>query len=132
MHLYSALSVLKIGCDLLLKEEHAALDTMYGHGGFFKTEGVGQNILAAALDVPVTVMSTAGEGGAWGVALLAAYRVRGNGAPLESWLKTDVFGEEAGKTVQPDPEAVAGFNAYLDRYVKGLPIERASVDCYKG
>lgn len=136
VHLYASLSVLKYGMDLLLKGEGVGLDEMYGHGGLFKTKGVGQKILAAALACPVTVMSTAGEGGAWGVALLAAYladaeKARKGGeavVSLSDWLAGEVFGGQKGETIAPDPEDVAGFDAYMDRYVKGLAIERAAVD----
>ena len=136
VHLYASLSVLKYGMDLLLKGEGVKIDKMYGHGGLFKTKGVGQSILAAALDCPVTVMSTAGEGGAWGVALLAAYVVRNGGLALDEWLNKEVFhtddaSADTGETIAPDPADVAGFDKYMERYIEGLKIERAAVDHLK-
>lgn len=130
VHLYSSLSVLKYGMDLLLKQEGAALDTMYGHGGLFKTKGVGQKILAAALNCPVTVMQTAGEGGAWGVALQASYMLNGQGRSLPDWLDEDVFTGQQGETIEPDPEDVKGFDEYMERYIRGLAIERAAIDSF--
>jgi len=104
---------------------------MYGHGGLFKTKGVGQGILAAAIDAPVSVMSTAGEGGAWGMALLAAYMVcKSEGETLEAYLADKVFGGETGDSMQPDPKDVEGFNKFLEGYVKALDIERAAVKSY--
>ena len=116
--------------DLLLKQEGAALDTMYGHGGLFKTRGVGQKILAAALNCPVTVMQTAGEGGAWGVALQASYMLNGQGRSLADWLDEDVFTGQQGETIEPDPEDVKGFDAYMEKYIRGLAIERAAIDSF--
>ncbi len=127
VHLYASLSVLKAGMDLLLKQEGVKVDNMMGHGGLFKTKGVGQSILAAALNTPVTCMTTAGEGGAWGIALLAAYAVRGEGLALDAWLNRRVFAAAEGETIRPDPADVAGFDAYLARYEKGLSIEAAAV-----
>ncbi len=131
-HLYASLSVLKIGMDLLLKNEGVKVENMLAHGGLFKTEGVGQRILAAALDTPVTVMATAGEGGAWGMALLAAYMVcrmkadkeKADAMTLAGWLESDVFSQDAGRTLLPDPEDVQGFNDYIAGYEKALPAER--------
>ena len=100
---------------------------MIGHGGLFKTRGFGQSILAAALNTPVTCMTTAGEGGAWGIALLAAYSVRGQGKSLDQWLNEKVFADAKGETIQPDPADVKGFGEYLERYEKGLQIEAAAV-----
>ncbi len=103
-----------------------------GHGGLFKTKGVGQSILAAAMDVPVTVMETAGEGGAWGIALLAAYmREKKDGESLGDYLNNRVFAGEKGETLAPDPEDVKGFDAFLARYTEGLAIEHAAVDHLK-
>lgn len=129
VHLFTALGALKIGMDILLKQEGVRLDEILGHGGLFKTEGVGQQIMAAALDVPVSVMATAGEGGAWGIALLAAYMTNRSGnESFEAYLNDRVFAGKAGVTVQPDPADVAGFEAFMKRYMKGLAIERAAVD----
>lgn len=127
--LYATVGVLKIGNDILLKEEGVKVDRLTGHGGLFKTKGVGQQVLAAALDSPISVMETAGEGGAWGIALLAAYAVRGGGVSLPDWLDEVVFAGNAGETIAPDPAAVAGFNAYMETYKSCLPVEEAAVNC---
>ena len=128
-HLYSSLSALKLGLDILLDEEHVRIDRMYGHGGLFKTKGVGQRIMAAAIGAPVSVMETAGEGGAWGIALLAAYMVcRSGGETLENYLSDRVFAGRLGEALEPDPSDVAGLRAFIDRYQRGLSIERAAVD----
>lgn len=128
-HIMSSLSVVKTGMDILLKEEKAKVDKIYGHGGLFKTKGVGQSILAAAMDAPVYVMETAGEGGAWGIALLASYLVNKNeNEKLPEFLERAVFAGAEGEKVDPDAEAVKGFEEYIERYTKGLAIERAAVD----
>lgn len=127
-HLYSALATLKIGLDIL-EEEHVAVDRMYGHGGFFTTKGVGQSMMAAAMNTPVHVMETAGEGGAWGIGLLAAYMRKGiPGETLAAYLEQKVFSGEMGSEVLPDSEQVAGFHAFMDRYKSGLDVERAAVE----
>ena len=127
-HLYSAFGALKVGCDIMLKEEGVKLDSITGHGGLFKTERVGQSFLAAALGVPVTVMKTAGEGGAWGMAILANYLItKEEGETLESYLDEKVFKGQEGVTLAPNPEDEAGFEAFTARYVKGLPIVREAV-----
>ncbi|MGN0142077.1 MAG: xylulokinase [Roseburia sp.] len=128
-HLYASLSTLKIGCDILFKEEKVKVDQIYGHGGLFKTKGVGQSILAAAMDAPVAVMKTAGEGGPWGMALLASYMVRKEeGETLESYLNKRVFAGENGTVMQPNPADVAGFDAYIESYKKALAAEKAAVE----
>ena len=110
--LFSALGALKIGLDILFEQEKVEIDQILGHGGFFKTEEVGQKLMAAAMNVPVSVMETAGEGGAWGIALLAAYRVnQSTGESLESYLKDKVFAGEKMLKVEPDAADVAGFEA---------------------
>lgn len=102
-HLYSSLATLKYGLDILFKEEHVTLDKLMGHGGFFKTKGVGQRIMAAAADVPVSVMETAGEGGAWGIAVLAAYRKdKKPGQSLSDYLNEQVFADAKAETMEPD------------------------------
>ena len=132
VHLYTALGALKTGLDILFKEEGVEADEVMGHGGLFKTKGVGQSIMAAAMDVPVTVMETAGEGGAWGIALLAAYmKEKKEGESLGDYLNNRVFAGEKGETLAPDPEDVRGFDAFLARYTEGLAIERAAVDHLK-
>ena len=128
-NLYSALATLKIGLDILLKEEQVPLDTMYGHGGFFKTPVVGQKMAAAAMNAPVTVMETAGEGGAWGIAILAEYMIaREAGEELPDYLDKKVFAGMTGSTITPDPEAVVGFDKYLEDYKAGFAIEHAAVN----
>jgi len=127
-HLFSALASLKIGMDILTEKEKVRLDRLMAHGGLFKTPLVGQRFLAAALGVPVAVMSSAGEGGAWGIALLAAYRTQKRpGQTLAAWLDSGVFAGNAGASLAPDPVDAASFAAFMRRYVAGLPVERASV-----
>jgi sugar (pentulose or hexulose) kinase len=129
VHLFSALGALKVGLDILFEQEHVKIDQIRGHGGFFKTKEVGQKIMAAAMDVPVTVMETAGEGGAWGMALLASYMLhKEKNEPLEAYLSNKVFAGESYTTIAPDPGDVEGFSAFMERYIKGLVIERAAVD----
>jgi sugar (pentulose or hexulose) kinase len=129
MHLFSALGALKIGLDILFEQEQVKIDQILGHGGFFKTKEVGQKIMAAAMNVPVSVMETAGEGGAWGIALLAAYMLHKTmNEPLEAYLSNKIFAGENGTTIAPDQGDVAGFTAFMARYKKGLVIERAAVD----
>ena len=126
--LLSALATLKIGLDILAGEQ-VAVDRLLGHGGFFKTPKVGQSILAAAAGAPVSVMETAGEGGPWGMALLAAYRVnRGEGESLEDYLANKVFAGAQVSTLAPEQADVDGFEAFMARYRKGLAIERSAVD----
>ncbi len=131
-HLYSAFGALKVGCDIMLKEEGVGLDRITGHGGIFKTEHVAQSYLAAAIGAPVTVMQTAGEGGAWGMAILANYRItKESGESLENYLENKVFAGQEGVTLAPDPEDVKGFEAFAERYVDGLPIVREAVRSLK-
>ncbi len=130
--LYAAVGVLKIGNDILLKEEKVKVDRISAHGGFFKTPGVGQRILAAALNSPISVMETAGEGGAWGIALLAKYRVDNpEGLSLEDYLDKRVFNGDAGVEVVPSDSEVEGFDRYVANYKACLPIERAAVEAKK-
>ena len=132
VHLFSALGALKIGMDILLKEEKVQLDEILGHGGLFKTEGVGQKIMAGALNVPVSVMNTAGEGGAWGIALLASYMInKENNETLDDFLNNKVFANQEVATIHPDQVDVTGYELFMDRYVKGLAIERAAVENLK-
>lgn len=128
-HLYSALSTLKAGMDILQKEERIGVDRITGHGGLFKTPQAGQRILAAALNAPVSVMETAGEGGAWGIALLAAYmRCKKEGETLDEYLKERVFAGRTAVCAEPDARDVAGFDRFLEAYLRCLPVERAAVD----
>ena len=132
VHLFSSLGALKIGMDILFEQEKVKLDQLLGHGGFFKTKEVGQRIMAAAMNVPVSVMETAGEGGAWGIALLASYMLhKAKDEPLEAYLSDKVFAEENGMTIAPDPRDVAGFAAFMERYKKGIVIERTAVDALR-
>lgn len=129
VHLFSALGALKIGLDILFEQEQVKVDRLLGHGGFFKTKEVGQKIMAAAMNVPVSVMETAGEGGAWGSALLASYMLqKAAHQTLEGYLSSKVFAGETGATIRPDQRDVAGFAAFMKRYKTGLAIERAAVD----
>ena len=127
-HLYASVGVLKIGNDILFNEEKIKVDRITGHGGLFRTKGVGQRILAAAINSPISVMETAGEGGAWGIALLGSYLVNNEKKQsLADFLDESVFVGDAGIEVSPTPEDVAGFNAYIESYKAGLPIEEAAV-----
>ncbi|WP_239082632.1 xylulokinase [Actinoplanes teichomyceticus] len=127
--LYSALATLRIGMDVLQKAESVRLDRMFAHGGLFKTEGVAQRLLAAAIDTPVSVGNLAAEGGAWGIAVLAAFhRTRTPGQSLDDFLNTSVFAGAQLDTVDPDPADVAGFDAFMRRYVAALPVQQAAVE----
>lgn len=123
--LYAAVAALKLGIDLLVEREGVETDRLLGHGGFFKTEGVGRQIMADALGVPISTMRTAGEGGPWGMALLAAYMCRkADGESMEDYL-SKVFVRAESQTSRPDPAGQEGFAAYLKRYTACLPAERA-------
>ena len=127
-NLYATIGVLKIGNDILLKEEKVKIDRITGHGGLFKTAGVGQRILAAAINSPISVMETAGEGGAWGIALLASYLVNNaKNENLADFLENTVFAGETGVEIAPTAEDVEGFNKYIATYKAGLAIEQAAV-----
>lgn len=127
-HLFTALGALKIGMDILLKEEGVEIDSLLGHGGLFKTKGVGQSILAAAVNAPVSVMETAGEGGPWGMALLASYMLRREeNESLQDYLANKVFAGSEGTSMDPDPKDVAGFEEFIERYKKGIAVEQAAV-----
>lgn len=131
-NLYTSLGALKVGLDILLKEEGVAVDRITGHGGLFKTKGVGQKILAGAMDATVSVMKTAGEGGAWGIALLASYMIqKEEGESLADYLQNKVFGGDEGEKMDPDPDDVKGFDEFIKRYKAGFPIERAAIDVLK-
>ncbi len=127
-HLYASVGVLKIGNDILFKKEKIKVDRITGHGGLFKTKGVGQRVLAAALGSPISIMETAGEGGAWGIALLASYAVNNDKRlSLAEFLEKNVFAGNSGTEIAPTAEDIAGFNAYIEKYKAGLPIEEAAV-----
>ena len=126
-HLFSSLGALRVGMDVLLKDEGVQLDSMFAHGGLFKTKGVAQGFLAAAMDTPVSVGDLAGEGGAWGMALLASF-VRAGGGDLAAWLATEVFVGAEVETMTPVQADVEGFDTFMERYRAGLVIERTAVD----
>lgn len=131
MHLYSALATLKSGMDLMIKEEGVKVDEMLGHGGYFKTKGVGQQIAADAMNAPVSVMETAGEGGAWGIAVLAAYLVtREDGETLPDYLNNKIFAGQKGSKLDPIPENVQGFEKFMDQYMKGLAMEKEATGLF--
>ncbi len=127
-NLYASVGVLKIGNDILFNEEKIKVDKIMGHGGLFKTKGVGQRILAAAINSPISVMETAGEGGAWGIALLGSYMVNNpKGLPLADFLDEIVFAGHSGEEIVPTADDVKGFNKYIENYKKCLPIEETAV-----
>ena len=129
VNLFTALAALKVGLDIMLKEEGVRVDRIFGHGGLFKTKEVGQKIMAAAMNAPVSVMETAGEGGAWGIALLASYMLhKENGESLDAYLQNKVFAGQTGEEMQPSQADVDGFDVFIERYKKGFSIERAAVE----
>lgn len=129
LQLYSAVSVLKYGLDILFKEENVPIDKMYGHGGFFKTKGVGQRIMSAAMHAPVSVMDTAGEGGAWGIAVLALYSVfRKTGQSLPDYLEKEMFSDTKGETLEASKQEMDGFDAYMERYCAAFPVLQSAID----
>lgn len=124
--LYSALATLKIGMDIL-ENENVAIDKLLGHGGYFKTPVVGQRLMAAATNAPVSVMQTAGEGGAWGMAILAAYMSqKAQGETLETYLDSKVFANQPVTTIEPNKEDIDGFNQFMKNYIAGLEIEKSA------
>ena len=128
VNLYTALGALKTGMDILKREEGVQSDRIMGHGGLFKTKGAGQQIMADAMEIPVAVMETAGEGGAWGIALLAAFMQEKNGRTLDQYLAEAVFQDSEISVLNPEEEGVAGYRSFMERYTKGLSIERAAVE----
>ena len=132
VNLFSSLGALKIGLDILFEQEKVKIDQILGHGGFFKTKEVGQKMMAAAMNVPVSVMETAGEGGAWGIALLAFYMShKETNESLEAYLSDKVFASQNVTTIVPSQKDIDGFRAFMERYKKGLIIERTAVDALK-
>ncbi|EHI97877.1 Carbohydrate kinase, FGGY [Clostridium sp. DL-VIII] len=129
-HLFTSLGALKIGMDILLKDEGVKLDKLLGHGGLFKTPIVGQEAVAAAVNTSVSVMKTAGEGGAWGIALLASYlkEKENHSISLPEFLSKRVFAGYVAEEVKPEQKDVDGFEQFMKRYKKGIPIEQAAVD----
>lgn len=131
-HLYSSLGAVKLGLDILLKDEHMAVDRIMGHGGLFKTKGVAQRYLAAAVHAPVSVLETAGEGGPWGMALLALYMIeKEDGETLEDFLEKRIFADMASETVEPDEKDIEGFEKFTSRYSDNIDIMRTAVETLK-
>ena len=132
VQLYTCFGAMKLGMDILTKEENVKIDKILGHGGIFKTKGVAQSILSAAINVPVVVMETAGEGGAWGIALLALYldKKQENNS-LEEFLNNTIFGEAEAITIEPNENMVIGYEKFLENYKKGLTIEQEAVEYLK-
>lgn len=127
-HLLSALATLKIGLDILTREEKVPVDKLYGHGGFFKTPGVGQKLLSAAISAPVSVMETAGEGGPYGMALLCAYMLwKQDGEALEDYLDNKVFGSAKTSTIMAEQSDIDGFNAFLTKYKNTFEVEKSAL-----
>ena len=132
LHLSSALGALKVGMDILIKKEHVAIDKIYGHGGYFTTKGVGQKLLAAAIDTPVSVMETAGEGGPWGMALLASYLTwKGEDETLQNYLEGKVFAENAGTSEEPDAKDIEGFEKFIENYKGAIAVEKTASEVIK-
>ncbi|WP_394548078.1 xylulokinase [Priestia aryabhattai] len=128
-HLFTAFGALKIGMDLLVKEENVKIHSILAHGGLFKTPVVGQKMMAAAINTPVSVMDTAGEGGAWGMAILSSYMLnKSENESLEDFLDEKVFKEVTAQEIYPDELDVKGFEAFIKRYKKGLVIEKAAAE----
>ena len=121
--IYTAFAAMKLGIDTLVKEEKVSIDRVVGHGGIFKTPGVAQKILAAAIHAPVAILETAGEGGAWGIALLAAYLSKASELSLEDYLDKEIFGEYQAREIEPDPSEEAGYEEFICRYRKYLEAE---------
>ena len=127
--LYGAIATLVIGMEMLAEEEQVESDKLLGHGGYFKTAGVGQQILADALNIPISTLETAGEGGPWGMALLAAYmKNKTEGESLEDYLTNRVFATAKTTVKEPTPEGVAGFKAYMQRYKAALAAQTAAAN----
>ena len=124
--LYSSMATMKLGMDILA-DENVVIDSLTGHGGLFKTPGVGQRYMAAAVGAPITCTETAGEGGPYGMALLAAYSQYAD-EPLESFLREKVFADARSVTLAPDAADAEGFNAFLEKYRRGLNVERSAVE----
>ncbi len=128
-HLFTSLGALKTGMDILFKKEKVQVDSILGHGGFFKSKTAGTKIMAAAMNTPISVMETAGEGGAWGIALLASYmKNKENGESLEAFLSEKVFAGFAGNQTKPDKEDAEGFEVFMKRYLAGLEIEKKAAE----
>lgn len=131
-HIYSALATLKLGMDILVQKESVTVDQILGHGGFFRTEYVGQQLMADALTIPVSVMESAGEGGPWGMALLASYQInKKDNQTLEEFLTDEVFNKLDYTSVDPKEKGIENFEYFMEKYVKMLEVERAAVNNLK-
>ncbi|MBC2037384.1 xylulokinase [Listeria booriae] len=130
VHLASAFGAMRMGLDIL-KQEQIQIDTLVGHGGIFKTPEVGQRVLAAAMRAPITVMDTASEGGAWGIALLAAYMKSNTEQSLATFLAQEVFKDDRGVTLEPTEDEMAGYELFLNRYREGIEIEKQAIEKLK-
>ena len=126
--LFTALGALRTGMDILFDKENVKIDSLTGHGGFFKTAETGLTVMSAALHTPVSALETAGEGGPWGMAVLASYLVNGGGKTLDAWLAEKVFATSKKTTVSPKQDDIEGFNKFFERYTKGLAIEKAAIE----
>lgn len=128
-HLYSAFAAMKLGVDILLQQEKVSIDSILGHGGIFKTQGVAQKILASALNIPIATMDTASEGGAWGIALLANYlNAHSQGISLENYLGNQIFNQTQISVISPDPEIHLGYQKFIQHYQQGLSIVQTAVE----
>ena len=125
--IYSTMATLKIGMEIL-EQENVQLDCLMGHGGLFKTPIVGQRLMAGAMNTPVAVMETAGEGGAWGIAVLAAYASDNSGKPLEAYLEEKVFSKYKSSVIEPCAEDVNGFKEYMKLYKNGLAVQKSAAE----
>ena len=125
--LFTALGALRTGMDILFNQENVKIDRLTGHGGFFKTQEAGLTAMASAMHTPISLMETAGEGGPWGMAVLASYLVNGKGKSLSDYLEQNVFATAKTKTFEASKEDQEGFNRFFANYTKGLDIERAAI-----
>lgn len=125
--IFSAMATLKIGMEIL-EQENAEINCLMGHGGLFKTEFVGQKLMAGAMNTPVAVMKTAGEGGAWGIAVLAAYAFDNCGKTLEAYLNDKIFCKYKSVTVEPDKKDINGFKEYMKLFKAGLSVQKAAAE----
>ncbi|HLS03926.1 MAG TPA: FGGY-family carbohydrate kinase, partial [Actinomycetales bacterium] len=129
--IYASFATLRLGMDILTQDEGVGIDKLLAHGGMFQTEGVAQQLLAGALNVPISLATTASEGGAWGIAVLAAYTAGGkreSGQGLQEHLDTEVFAGTTFTTAEPNPQDTDGFNDFYAAWRAGLAVERAAVD----
>ena len=135
VHLFTAFAGLKLGMEILQKNEGMTFDRIMAHGGIFRTPQVAQNILAAAMNTPISVAPTAAYGGAWGIAVLAAYsyavKQHKTKKTLDEWVEQTAFKQQDTITVTPNPEMVVGFDEFYQRYIHGLPIEEILTKCVK-